>query len=108
VDWQLNADFSGCLLNDYDNIFLALVQIQQSFPIDCFFSSSLVFCALVYSVKCWNFLYVVDCDTFPMRVCFDDGDHLADERRSRAVLDFLATTDVGRLGLAPVEEDAQS
>jgi hypothetical protein len=32
----------------------------------------------------------------------------ADERHSRAVLDFLSTTDVGRLVPAPVEEDAQS
>jgi hypothetical protein len=35
-------------------------------------------------------------------------DLLADERCNRAVLDFLSTTDVGRLVLAPVEEDAQS
>jgi ribonuclease HI len=35
-------------------------------------------------------------------------DPLADEGCSRAVLDFLATTDVGRLVPAPVEEDAQS
>ena len=35
-------------------------------------------------------------------------DLLADERCSRAVLDFLSTTDVGRLVPAPVEEDAQS
>jgi hypothetical protein len=34
-------------------------------------------------------------------------DLLADERCSRAVRDFLATTDVGRLGPAPAEEDAQ-
>jgi hypothetical protein len=33
---------------------------------------------------------------------------LADERCSRAVLDFLATTDVGRRVPAPAEEDAQS
>jgi hypothetical protein len=33
-------------------------------------------------------------------------DLLADGRCSRAVLDFLSTTDVGRL--VPVEEDAQS
>ena len=39
---------------------------------------------------------------FPIR------DLLADDRCSRAVLDFLSTTDVGRLALAPVEEDAQS
>jgi hypothetical protein len=35
-------------------------------------------------------------------------DLLADERCSRAVLDFLSTTDVGRLVPAPVEEDVQS
>jgi hypothetical protein len=35
-------------------------------------------------------------------------DLLADEKCSRAVLDFLTTTDVGRLVPAPVEEDAQS
>jgi hypothetical protein len=35
-------------------------------------------------------------------------DLLADERCSRAVLDFLSTTDVGRLVPAPVEEEAQS
>jgi hypothetical protein len=35
-------------------------------------------------------------------------DLLADERCSRAVLDFLSTTDVGRLVPAPAEEDAQS
>ena len=35
-------------------------------------------------------------------------DLLADERCSRAVLDFLSTTDVGRLVPAPVEEDPQS
>jgi hypothetical protein len=35
-------------------------------------------------------------------------DLLADERCSRAVLDFLATTDVGRRVPAPAEEDAQS
>ena len=35
-------------------------------------------------------------------------DLLADERCSRAVLDFLATTDVGRLVPVPAEEDAQS
>jgi hypothetical protein len=35
-------------------------------------------------------------------------DLLVDERCSRAVLDFLSTTDVGRLVPAPVEEDAQS
>jgi hypothetical protein len=35
-------------------------------------------------------------------------DLLADERCTRAVLDFLSTTDVGRLVPAPVEEDAQS
>jgi hypothetical protein len=35
-------------------------------------------------------------------------DLLADEKCSRAVLDFLATTDVGRLVPAPVEEDVQS
>jgi ribonuclease HI len=35
-------------------------------------------------------------------------DLLADERCSRAVLDFLSTTDVGRLAPAPAEEDAQS
>jgi ribonuclease HI len=35
-------------------------------------------------------------------------DQLADERCNRAVLDFLSTTDVGRLAPAPVEEDAQS
>jgi hypothetical protein len=35
-------------------------------------------------------------------------DLLAEERCSRAVLDFLATTDVGRLVPAPVDEDAQS
>jgi hypothetical protein len=34
-------------------------------------------------------------------------DLLADERCSRAVLDYLATTDVGRLVPTPVEEDAQ-
>jgi len=39
---------------------------------------------------------------FPIR------DLLADDRCSRAVLDFLSTTDVGRLAPAPVEEDAQS
>jgi hypothetical protein len=32
----------------------------------------------------------------------------ADKRCSRAVLDFLSTTDVGRLVPAPVEEDTQS
>jgi hypothetical protein len=37
-----------------------------------------------------------------------EGDLLADERCSRAVLDFLATTDVGRLAPPPTEEDAQS
>jgi hypothetical protein len=35
-------------------------------------------------------------------------DLLADERCSRAVLDFLSTTDVGRLVPAPAEEDTQS
>jgi ribonuclease HI len=35
-------------------------------------------------------------------------DLLADERCSRAVLDFLATTDVGRRVPAPAEEDAES
>jgi hypothetical protein len=35
-------------------------------------------------------------------------DLLANEGCSRAVLDFLATTDVGRLAPAPAEEDAQS
>jgi hypothetical protein len=35
-------------------------------------------------------------------------DLLADERCSRGVLDFLDTTDVGRLVAAPTEEDAQS
>jgi ribonuclease HI len=35
-------------------------------------------------------------------------DLLADERCSRAVLDFLSTTDVGRRVPAPAEEDAQS
>jgi hypothetical protein len=35
-------------------------------------------------------------------------DLLADERCSRAVLDFLSTTDVGRLVPAAAEEDAQS
>jgi hypothetical protein len=35
-------------------------------------------------------------------------DLLADERCSRAVLDFLATTDVGRRVPDPAEEDAQS
>jgi hypothetical protein len=35
-------------------------------------------------------------------------DLLADERCTRAVLDFLSTTDVGRLVPAPAEEDAQS
>jgi hypothetical protein len=35
-------------------------------------------------------------------------DLLADERCNKAVLDFLSTTDVGRLVPAPVEEDAQS
>jgi len=35
-------------------------------------------------------------------------DLLADGRCSRAVLDFLATTDVGRRVLAPAEEDAVS
>jgi hypothetical protein len=35
-------------------------------------------------------------------------DLLADERCRRAVLDFLATTDVGRRVPAPVEEDVQS
>ena len=39
---------------------------------------------------------------FPIR------DLLADNRCSRVVLDFLSTTDVGRLAPAPVEEDAQS
>jgi hypothetical protein len=33
---------------------------------------------------------------------------LADDRCSQAVLDFLSTTDVGRLVPAPAEEDAQS
>jgi hypothetical protein len=35
-------------------------------------------------------------------------DLLADEICNRAVLDFLSTTDVGRLAPAPDEEDAQS
>jgi hypothetical protein len=35
-------------------------------------------------------------------------DLLADERCSRAELDFLATTDVGRRVPAPVEEDVES
>ena len=35
-------------------------------------------------------------------------DLLDDERCSRAVLDFLSTTDVGRLVPPPAEEDAQS
>jgi len=35
-------------------------------------------------------------------------DLLADVRCSRTVLDFLSTTDVGRLASAPVEEDVQS
>jgi hypothetical protein len=35
-------------------------------------------------------------------------DLLADERCSRAVLDFLATTDVGRRVPAPAEENAPS
>jgi len=35
-------------------------------------------------------------------------DLLADDRCSRAVLNFLSTTEVGRLVLAPAEEDAQS
>jgi hypothetical protein len=35
-------------------------------------------------------------------------DLLADERRSRAVLDFLSTTDVGRRVPSPAGEDAQS
>jgi hypothetical protein len=35
-------------------------------------------------------------------------DLLADERCTRAVLDFLSTRDVGRLVPAPAEEDAQS
>jgi hypothetical protein len=35
-------------------------------------------------------------------------DLMGDERCSRAVLDFLATTDVGRRVPAPAEEDAQS
>jgi hypothetical protein len=35
-------------------------------------------------------------------------DLLADERCSRAVLDFLATTDIGRLTPDPAEESAQS
>jgi len=39
---------------------------------------------------------------FPIR------DLLADDTCSRAVLDFLSSTDVGRLAPAPVEEDAQS
>jgi len=39
---------------------------------------------------------------FPIR------DLLANDRCSRAVLDFLSTTDVGRLAPAPVEEDTQS
>jgi len=39
---------------------------------------------------------------FPIR------DLLADDRCSRAVLDFRSTTDVGRLAPAPVEEDTQS
>jgi hypothetical protein len=38
----------------------------------------------------------------------DCPDHLADERCTRAVLDFLATTDVGRLVPAPAKDDAQS
>jgi hypothetical protein len=37
-----------------------------------------------------------------------EGPGLADERCSRAVLDFLATTDVGKLAPAPAEEDVQS
>jgi hypothetical protein len=41
--------------------------------------------------------------------CWKVRDLLADERCSRAVLDFLATTVVGRLAPAPSdEEDAQS
>jgi len=42
------------------------------------------------------------------RSWFPIQDHLADDRCSRAVLDFLSTMDVGRLAPAPVEEDAQS
>jgi len=41
-----------------------------------------------------------------MESCWKVRDLLADERCSRAVLDFLSTTDVGRLVL--VEEDAQT
>jgi hypothetical protein len=37
-----------------------------------------------------------------------DAKALADERCSRAVLDFLSTTDVGRRVPAPAEEDTQS
>jgi hypothetical protein len=35
-------------------------------------------------------------------------DLFADERCSQAILDFLTTTDVGRLAPKPAEEDAQS
>jgi hypothetical protein len=39
---------------------------------------------------------------------FKIRDLFADERCSQAILDFLATTDVGRLAPKPAEEDAQS
>jgi hypothetical protein len=35
-------------------------------------------------------------------------DLFADERCCQAILDFLATTDVGRLAPKPAEEDSQS
>jgi hypothetical protein len=47
-------------------------------------------------------------ETGRWKSCWKVRDLLADERCNRAVLDFLSTTDVGRLVLAPVEEDAQS
>ena len=43
-----------------------------------------------------------------MESCWKVRDLLADERCSRAVLDFLSTTDVGRRVPALAEEDAQS
>ena len=39
---------------------------------------------------------------------FKTQDLLAGERRSQAIFDLLAATDVGRLAPKPAEEDAQS
>ena len=47
-------------------------------------------------------------ETGRWRSQFPIQDLLADDRCSRTVLDFLSTTDVGRLAPAPVEEDTQS